>query len=339
VERAPEATRCLMERSFLDEAKGDCAQLEADGRRMAAHDPASDMSYGMLAFAAYAQGKPPETVAELLRQNEEHAPPGYRPRFEMKHHYVLAALAGDFEGARRWAGELQAAVGASPDRRLRSSPAQMAMAASIEAGRPAEAARVAVEFLQREQAWTPEPRSDDFAVLRDGVPRFWEAERRAGLLTDADFERARDEWVRGWEARLPRAYLPYAWLHGYARVADTPSDAARALAELPRFGAAPVFTPLTFGDAFVGKTYALAGRPGDALPYLRRAAASCLALEHPFEHTEAHLWLGQALAATGAPREEACAAYGVVLSRWGRATPRSVTAERARAAWRALGCK
>jgi serine/threonine-protein kinase len=82
--------------------------------------------------------------------------------------------------------------------------------------------------------------------------------------------------------------------------------------------------------------YVLAGRAADALPYLRRGAATCLALDEPIEHTRAHYFLGQALEATG-DTAGACTAYGVVVARWGSA-PSSVTLEKARARVRALGC-
>jgi acetylornithine deacetylase/succinyl-diaminopimelate desuccinylase-like protein len=48
--------------------------------------------------------------------------------------------------------------------------------------------------------------------------------------------------------------------------------------------------------------------------------------------------LGEALAALGR-RDEACSPLGVVLARWGHARPRSVTAERASALARELGCR
>jgi len=338
IERAPEATRCLMERTFIDEADGDCTLLEQDGRRMQAHDPQSDMSYGMLAAAAYAQGKPLETVRELFRQQEAHAAPGGRRRFELIHAFDLAALSGDFDGARRAADALQQLAGDSPDRRLRSGAALLSIDASLEAGDVQAAARTASAFLARQGAWTAEPRSDDFAVLRDGMPVMWMAERAGGLLSPAAFDEQRAAWATQWESRLPEAYRPYAWLHGFARVAVTREDAEAALEALPRFGAIPRFTPLTFGDAFVGKTYYLAGRSAEALSYLQRAASSCLALDHPIAHTRNAVLLGQALAQKG-DVGGACAAYAVVLSRWGNARPRSLTAETARRLSRSLGCR
>jgi serine/threonine-protein kinase len=63
----------------------------------------------------------------------------------------------------------------------------------------------------------------------------------------------------------------------------------------------------------------------------------CRALEFPVEHTQAHAWLGQAREAKG-DKAGACAAYQGVLERWGRAKPRSVTAEMATKRAKLLGC-
>lgn len=338
IARAPEATRCLMERTFVDEAEGDCTGLEQDGRRMQAHDPESDMSYGMLASAAYAQGKPLEVVRELLRQQEAHVPPPQRHRAELIHAFDLAALSGDFDGARASAATLLDDAGTAPDRRLRSGATLLSIAASLEAGQPQEASRAASAFLERQYAWTPEPRSDDFAVLRDGTPGMWMAQREGGRLADARLREQLDAWASGWSSRLPGPSRGYAWLYGYARFAVTPQDARAALDALPRFGDIPRFTPLSFGDAFVGRTYLLAGHTDEAIPFLQRASRSCLALGHPIEHTRAELLLGQALEQTG-DVAGACEAYGVVLRRWDKARPRSVTADAARRGATALGCR
>ena len=90
-------------------------------------------------------------------------------------------------------------------------------------------------------------------------------------------------------------------------------------------------------DAVVGHTYLLAGRAAEALPMLTRASASCYGLRFPVEPMRAVRDLGVARAATG-DRAGACAALRQVVDRWGHATPRSVTAEDARARLRALGC-
>jgi serine/threonine-protein kinase len=88
----------------------------------------------------------------------------------------------------------------------------------------------------------------------------------------------------------------------------------------------------------VGRVLLLAGRQADAVAPLRAAAASCSAIAVPIDHTHANLYLGQALEATG-DTAGACAAYQVVLSRWGAAKPRSLSADLARKRARALGCE
>jgi len=130
---------------------------------------------------------------------------------------------------------------------------------------------------------------------------------------------------------------PLLWLHAYASAVETREDAERALAELPAFGPVPDFTPYFPGDAYVGATYFLAGRVDDALPYLERAAYSCAALESPIEHTRAQRTLGDPLAQVGR-HEQACAAWSVVLSRWGAARPRSITADEVRVRAVSEGC-
>jgi serine/threonine-protein kinase len=132
----------------------------------------------------------------------------------------------------------------------------------------------------------------------------------------------------------------FVWFHAYAMPAvilETPEVARRALAALPAYEPLPPYRPFALAESMVGTTYVLAGRTDEAIPWLERSTRKCRALTHPFEHTQAHDWLGRA-------REEkhdtagACAAYRVVLDRWGEARPRSVTADRTRERWKALGC-
>ncbi len=68
------------------------------------------------------------------------------------------------------------------------------------------------------------------------------------------------------------------------------------------------------------------------------AASPCLALADPLPRTWAQFYLGMALEGTG-DVEGARAAYRTVVERWGKATPRSVTAEKARKRLLALGDK
>jgi serine/threonine-protein kinase len=183
-----------------------------------------------------------------------------------------------------------------------------------------------------------EARGGDMEIARDATPILLAAERSAGLLSNDEFEQQRAEWVAEWKQKIQPNCKPFIWLHGYAAIAETPEDASRALAELPGYGEPPRYAPYTLGDAAIGKVYYLAGRASEAIPYLQRAARSCLALISPFEHTSSHLLLARALAGEG-KRDDACAALAVVLERWGNARPRSVTAEHARTLAASLGCR
>jgi serine/threonine-protein kinase len=338
MQHAPSAKVCIAERTLIEERDGKCLELEEDAQRLIAQDPSGDDSYWMLALASYAEGRPVEGVREILRQRVERVSPALKPRFELAHLWSLDVLTGAFGAANDRATELERSIASYADRRLHARAALWWTGTLLESGRPVEAARRARDFLDREDAWVAEPRADDFAMLRDPTPRLLLAERRGGLLSAADFEARRAAWVAAWEQKVPAAMRPFVWLHGFATAIETREDAERALAEQPAYGPIPTFTPYMLGDAYVGRAFFLAGRTAEALPYLERAARSCLAVESPFEHTQIQLTLGQALARVGR-HDEACAAYGVVQSRWGAARPRSVTAEKARALSAAEGCR
>jgi len=334
---APSAMDCVAERTLLEERDGDCQRVEQDAQRLIARDPSADNPYWILALASYAEGRSVEAVREILRQRVERVSPALRPRFELAHQWSLDVLTGAFDTAERRAADLERSIAGGADRRLHARAALWWTGALLESGRPALAARRAKDFLDRQDAWVAEPRANDFAMLRDPTPRLLLAERRGGLLTPAEFEARRASWVAAWEQKMPAAQRPFVWLHGYATAIETRADAERALAELPRWGPIPTFTPYLLGDAYAGRAFFLAGRTPEALPYLERAARSCLAVESPFEHTQVQLDLGQALGQVGR-HDEACASYGVVLARWGAARPRSVSADKARALAAAEGC-
>ena len=334
---APSATTCLAERALIDELAGNCARVELDAQRILARDPGSSVGYYLLAVASYAEGRSLEAVRELLRERVARLPEALRPRFEAWQLWALEVLTGDFDAARDRARELDRSTAPEADRRLHARAAHWWASASIESGRPAEAADGARRFLLRKDAWIAEPRAEDFSLLRDLTPRLLLAERIGGLLAPEAFEAERAKWIDLWERAAVPASRPFIWLHGYAAVADTPDDAAHALAAAPRFGM-PAFTPYTLGDGFIGTVYQRAGRTAEALPYLQRAARSCMALETPFEHTQVQLVLGEALASLGR-HDEACSALGVVQARWGHARPRSITAERASTLARQLSCR
>jgi serine/threonine-protein kinase len=191
--------------------------------------------------------------------------------------------------------------------------------------------------LTRRDAWEPDPRADDFALASDATPLLLTVERNAGTLPREAFAARRDQWTRAWEARISPPFRNYIWLQGYALTVTTVEDAREAIAALERYTPLPPYRIQTLADASVGLTFLLAGDSEKALTWLEQATKSCRALPSPVEHVRAHYWLGQAREAQG-DKGAACAAYRVVLQRWGEAKPRALTADKARKRSLALGC-
>ena len=65
--------------------------------------------------------------------------------------------------------------------------------------------------------------------------------------------------------------------------------------------------------------------------------SACFSPDSIRSHQYAAELLGEALEAKG-DKDGACVAYGEVLVHWGNAKPRSVTADKARAHMKTLGC-
>jgi hypothetical protein len=139
-----------------------------------------------------------------------------------------------------------------------------------------------------------------------------------------------------WSAEVRESDRALVWLEGYAAPTQTREEAETALAALPDYAPIPTLTLSGWTIPALAKVHALAGRTNEALPELRLFASSCHALVEPLAYVQAELAYGEALEASGATAS-ACAAYGVVLKRWG-AAKRSVTAAAAAARAKTLGC-
>jgi eukaryotic-like serine/threonine-protein kinase len=330
-------TFCLHLRNNFDSYQGRCTRLEAGARQMIAIDPFAELGYRTLAIASYALDRPLETSRQALDQSHARMLADERAVTELEDRYGLGVLEGDFVAAERAAKDLEALVATSPSVAAHAKAAQRLADIYQEMGKDGAAAQAAEQYLKQREAWVPDPRGEDFAVLRDPTPRMLAALVRAGRITPDELDERRKAWVKTWTAVLMPRFRPFAWLHGYAAVAETPAEAARALEALPSFAPIPAYAPRTLIHADVGRTFFLGGRNDEALEYLKSAADSCLAIDHPIAHTRAQHWRGLALERAG-ETDRACASYATVLARWGRAKPRSVTAERARERSRALKC-
>ncbi len=343
----PTSTMCLDKQTILADAEGRCDRVETSARQLIAIESDEARWHWWLALALYARSRPLEAVTSALQRAAERYPEEgtviggeRRPGSAIWDEISLAVLAGDFERAERKLHEIDGSLA----REIRQYPhgfyAPNATAVLLEMGRPSAALGVAQDYLKHADAWTLETWNVDSASVE-----MWVAERHAGAITADELVQRRDAWMlnaratqakmHGLETGLTRFSL---WIWAYGTHVQTPTDASDALAALPQFLPAPGASNRRLrGDLAIGKTYLLGGRPNDALAYLKRAAASCSALDFPVNHTHAQYWLGQALEQKG-DTAGACAAYKVVLDRWGNAKPRSVTADKVKERVKALGC-
>jgi serine/threonine-protein kinase len=335
---SPSASECLENRIWIDQEQGNCARVEEDARRMVAANSEGWQGYHHLAKALYARGRPLETAREALQQKLARTPAAARARVELEDGINTALLAGDFVRAESRAKELSERAQGKAAAEDHAVPSRALVEIYLETGREWLASRVAAKYLKGRDAWAADARAEDFAMAKDPTALMLYAEKSASDISQADFEAKRSEWVKAWEKRAAPAARNYIWIHNYAAVARTPEDAKAALAALEGYSPLPSIRPLTPADAWVGTAYWLGGRADQGVATLKRAAASCLALEYPIAHTQAHLYLGEALSASG-DKAGACAALGVVRARWGDAKPRSKTAERALERMGAFGCK
>jgi serine/threonine-protein kinase len=339
----PAADSCLQMLAYLQDEAGSCDGMEATARQLIAVGAHPKLGYSMLASALAARGQPVATIREALRQAEEGigalpASVAAECATELRRTSQYTSIfEGDFEAAERIARQEAQGVTSSRRQSAHGGPAELLASILDETGRSAEAADVALDFLDKRDAWEPDPSAEDMALARDATPALLRVALRAGRLSPAELASRRDPWLRAWTARVTPVARNYLWMHAYATVADSPEDARAALAALPAYGALPPFRPETLVDVDVGRTYLLAGRVDDAIPWLVHATKTCSVLRFPFEHVRAHLLLGEAREAKG-DQAGACASYDAVVQRWGRAKPRSITAERAAAREVALRC-
>ncbi len=338
VASSPSGTECLFFRSVLDEQEGRCADEEADAKLWIARDPEDHYAYQVLAHAMSAEGHPAEATAVALAEKWKHVPASTRSWREPLDRARLAALAGNFTHAEELLTSLLASTGATDSSaRSHSLPTSLLIEIYEETDRMPLARKLAEDFLKQTDVWVAPHLADDVSIARDPIPGLLATLRDSGAIGTAEFERQRGRWLDLWRARAAGLYTRYLWIYGYAWPAETPEQATAALAAVGPWSPVPTYAPLSIGLAYVGRAYLLAGRIDEAITMLRSATSACLALEYPLEHTRAYADLGAALEAKGDGRG-ACAAYQVLLGRWGDAKPRSRTLDRTRRRVAALGC-
>jgi serine/threonine-protein kinase len=298
--------------------------------------PSSSSGYAILARALAAEGRPRGAVEEALSQKWSRLTPAAARRVKLTDEANLALLFGDFATAKAKAGELEADARDEPSEMDHGPAVSLLVDIADELGDRTTAARIASDYLTRREGWAENPHRDELAIAGDVVPAMLAARARAGRLDKKALEEQRAAWVAGWERRASPFFRSYLWGVGYAATVESREEAEQALAVLPRFGPLPREHRNTMSLAARGQTYLLAGRTDEARPLVESGARVCRALEQPIAHTRAQLALGMVREAAD-DREGACAAYRVVLTRWGEVKGARTAAD-ARARSAALRC-
>jgi len=329
------ATACLRGRENVFEIDGQCARAEVDLHTLLSLEESEPTWRMRLAKVLFAQQQSRESVELAVKQAEDAQTPAEQKKpFARVAHVYLDELYGDFEKAEVTLRGLDESLVGSSDDAKHGNVMSMLTFLAEEQGKLENGALAADYYLKHRAAWTP---SLDHLTYE---PIAWNALRLAGKLDQPELTRRRTEWIAAAAVAfkaggLQKEHPFYAWIVGWAFTAKTPVEAKAAVAAMPT--PVPPIWDLDWSMVF-GRTLLLAGRTDEAIVVLRRLTRTCRALEGAIEHTRGHDLLGQALEANR-DTPGACAAYQVVLTRWGNAKPRSVTAVHARERVAALQCK
>jgi serine/threonine-protein kinase len=334
---AATSLECLREEARIDGELGSCDHVEADARQMLAVEASSADAEQILANALYAQGSGLPALREVLARKRESMPVDERAESERADEMRLAVLSGDLSKADGLAQAASEAVAASAFASDHGAAARRVVMIEEELGRSSEAAKAASKYLEGRDGWQADTTFEDWAMAKEPTPLMLAAAVRGGAMTPEASARELARIVKRWDARVDPSVRNFIWIYAYASPAETARDAASALAALPTYAPLPPYKPESLVDSDIGRTYMLAGKVDEAVPFLERASNNCFPLDHPIESTRAHYFLGLAREAKH-DTKGACEAYGVVRDRWGAAKPPSVTGQKALARIAALKC-
>jgi len=317
---SPHAIDCLgMQASLLD-TTGQCESAEKSVRRWLEVDPDSSDARVALAGLLAGRGESTEAIREALG-GEARASGG----FEIPPETQLSFYRGDLAEAARIARGIAGTARPTAIEWEHFIPTSAAMLASTEAGDLKGAADLAADYLTRRSAWRdPCWRCEAVmaaAAARGGRMDAREAQRRIAQAFDVGSKK----WGQPGDA----------WAMTYAYAAQTPSEAAMAVAKLDDLGVTPPSNSFT---GATGRALFLGGRGERARTFLEYNTTLCSGVfAYALNWVHAHLYLGE-LDEQAGHVESACGHYAKILARWGHAKPRSVTADEVRKRSAKLGC-
>ena len=339
LEVTPEASWCVWVAEFINELQGHCDLNEANARRRIAIDPNIHDGYKALLYTSICLRKPEPLLLESLEQTVQRIPDEFgKRRFRLNMSLRLAAIKGDFVTASKLADEFRTLVATRTDTADHAAATLVSAEIEREAGRPDRAAEIAKGFVERHEVWQKEPVVHDYSMAGDLTPLILTFLHDPKYMPAADYQAALDGWRKRNDSSAFGDYRPYVWVYGYAAPVVNAEDAKVAIEALPRYSPIPPFLPNGALPALsVGRALWLGGSEAQGLAYLESASKQCWLGTRPMQSITSHAWYAEALEKKG-DKPGACKELGTLLSFWGNAKPRSVTAEWAKTRSRVLGC-
>jgi serine/threonine protein kinase/tetratricopeptide (TPR) repeat protein len=326
VELSPTATRCLSRLARLQAVNGRCDAYARDVTRILVLEPDDWFFRRDGVSAALTTGASEDSVRAAI-DGVLTTRPGPRKAFYKERLGGDAALwAGAFGAAREAfarADSLAPEAGFSKALPV-TLPERLTIAEEL--GSEDEVRAITRAYVGARSLTTPEDEVDGVVLT---------ALRRHHVLPDDEVHRIRDAW----KAEATRESQALVWLHYDAGIALTESEAREALASGTQ---EKISHDGLDANAKLGHVLFLAGQFPEAARRLELVAFNCALFQGDNSYVRlvapAAYELGRADEGLG-NSEGACNAYRRAIDLWGNATPRSATADRARARSRALHCK
>ncbi|WP_394850907.1 tetratricopeptide repeat protein [Pendulispora brunnea] len=334
LEVAPGAADCLTERITARQASGQCGEIAADARRWIATVPSAYWSYVDLANALFLEGAPTESVELALEQARNNYPGPRRDIFFTRYRIALTVLNGDLAKAEELSQQLIELARDSSMEFDRLNASAFMVDLLIETGRGEAAAKLAEQVLRRKGAL-----ADGYWPAKD-EPFLWGTLLARDKITLSRWQTETDLWA----ARVHSNFtLRQLWGYRWGPVSTIRDLAQQAWSQRPN----ELASASLLGERREARSQArlaegrialAVGENEEAVAVLESATKNCNGIHNPLYGPRAYYWLGQAKERVN-DAAGACAAYDAVLKIWGKAKPRSLTADDARKRVRALGCK
>jgi hypothetical protein len=304
---------------------GDCAAFSQRAREQATFAPNDDQATMQQLSAGAILGVPRDTLEEGIRALHVL---GDRSNYTAWLHELYGEL-GDAAGA---LADVESDALARRDTETFSYARLARMTELYEAGGEREVAQLGLDYGTR-LVGLPPPEDDE--VDGNGLVVLSMLVQQGRASADQLAAR-REAFLAAKKPEATPARMLGLWASAYARPALDAKGAREAFSALPSFSpSSPVPRKWWSWDLkeAVARTFVLAGQP-DARAFVDAALSDCTP---NFYGTRARYWSGLTYETAG-DLPSACGEYARVLSRWGHATPRSITADASRERMRVLKC-